>query len=196
MIDTQQNKESGFTTSSTIPLVDKSVKNSRNMPSVVFIENVEDFAEKYGNEPLVEEINVYYSKFKYMEAQIVKHSDGVKSKIPDIEKAIEAVEYLEKKNNSEESENMKVDFMVSNNLWAKAEVPKTSTVALWLGADIMCEYTLDEAKVLLTKNLVNAKTTLSNNENDLDFIKDQITVCEVNIARVYNDSLKKKGQTK
>lgn len=193
MIETQSNKESVMPTG-TIPLVDKSTKNGRNMPAVIFIENVEDFSEKYGHDQLVEELNVYYSKFKYMEAQIVKHSEGVKSKIPDIEKAIEAVEYLEKKNSCDDTDNMKVDFMVSNNLWAKAEVPKTSTVCLWLGADIMCEYTLDEARGLLRKNLENANTTLKNNEVDLDFIKDQITVCEVNIARVYNDSLKKKGK--
>jgi prefoldin subunit 5 len=127
-----------------------------------------------------------------MEAQILKHTEGVKTKIPDIEKAIDAVEYLEKKR--DESDNMKVDFMVSNNLWAKAEVPPTKSVCLWLGADIMCEYTLEEAKVLLNKNLENAKTTLKNNENDLDLIKDQMTVCEVNIARVYNDSLRKKNK--
>jgi len=118
-----------------------------------------------------------------MEAQILKHNEGIKVKIPDIEKAIEAVEYMEKKNaekNSEEEKNkLNVDFMVSNNLWAKAEVPIGNTVCLWLGADIMCEYTFDEGKALLSKNLSNAVTTLANNENDLDYIKDQITVCEV-----------------
>lgn len=119
-----------------------------------------------------------------MEAQILKHNEGIKVKIPDIEKAIEAVEYMEKKNaeqKSEENEKNKlnVDFMVSNNLWAKAEVPIGETVCLWLGADIMCEYSFEEAKALLSKNLNNAVTTLANNENDLDYIKDQITVCEV-----------------
>jgi prefoldin subunit 5 len=126
-----------------------------------------------------------------MEGQINKHSEVCKNKIPDIEKAIEAVEYIEKRKNEDNSEDMKIDFMVSNNLWAKANVPTTSTVCLWLGADIMCEFTLDEAKALLRKNLDNANTTYKNNETDLDFIKDQITVCEVNIARVYNENVKK-----
>lgn len=130
-----------------------------------------------------------------MEAQIIKHNEAVKSKIPDIEKALDVVDYLEKKKKAgEESENMKVDFMVSNNLWAKAEVPVTETVCIWLGADIMCEYSLEEARAMLNKNLSNANTTLTNNESDLDFIKDQITVCEVNIARVYNDNVKKQKQ--
>jgi len=125
-----------------------------------------------------------------MEGQINKHSEVCKNKIPDIEKAIEAVEHIEKRKNEDCSEDMKIDFMVSNNLWAKANVPTTSTVCLWLGADIMCEFTLEEAKALLRKNLDNANTTFKNNETDLDFIKDQITVCEVNIARVYNENVK------
>ena len=93
---------------------------------------------------------------------------------------------------------MNVDFMVSNNLWAKAEVPVGDTVCLWLGADVMCEYTHDEAKALLKKNLENATTTQKINEEDLDFIKDQMTVCEVSmnnvnidIARVYNENVKR-----
>jgi prefoldin subunit 5 len=126
-----------------------------------------------------------------MEAQIVKHNEGIKVKIPDIEKAIEAVQYMEKKNaektSEEQKNNLNVDFMVSNNLWAKAEVPIGETVCLWLGADIMCEYAFDEAKALLTKNLNNAVTTLANNENDLDYIKDQITVCEVSKKKFFNN---------
>lgn len=125
-----------------------------------------------------------------MEAQILKHNEGIKVKIPDIEKAIEAVEFMEKKNaeqKTEEGEKSKlnVDFMVSNNLWAKAEVPIGETVCLWLGADIMCEYSFEEAKALLSKNLNNAVTTLANNENDLDYIKDQITVCEVSKKKFF-----------
>lgn len=124
-----------------------------------------------------------------MEAQILKHNEGIKIKIPDIEKAIEAVDYVEKKSKEgkteEDKKNLNIDFMVSNNLWAKAEVPIGETVCLWLGADIMCEYTFEEAKALLKKNLENAITTLSNNENDLDFIKDQITVCEVSKKKYF-----------
>jgi hypothetical protein len=43
-----------------IPLVDKNVKNSRNMPSIIFIENVEDYAEKFGNESIIEDLNTYH----------------------------------------------------------------------------------------------------------------------------------------
>lgn len=90
--------------------------------------------------------------------------------------------------------------MVAHNLWAKAEVPVTDKVCLWLWADILCEYAHDEAITLLNKNLNNAKTTLKTNEDTIDFLRDQITVCEVNISRSYNDfvetSKKKEEESK
>ncbi len=81
--------------------------------------------------------------------------------------------------------------MVSNNLWAKAEVNVPESVFLWLGANIMCEYSLKEAKELINSNLEKAQKQLKTNETDLDFIKDQMTVCEVNIARIYNETVRR-----
>lgn len=53
----------------------------------------------------------------------------------------------------------------------------------------MLEYPIDEAKTLLTKNLQTAEKNLKNLAQDLDFVKDQITTTEVNIARIYNWSV-------
>ena len=47
-----------------IPLVDRTAKNTRNMPAMIFIENVEDYLERYNYEILMEEINVYYRYIK------------------------------------------------------------------------------------------------------------------------------------
>lgn len=110
-----------------------------------------------------------------MEGQIVKHTDTIRLKLPDLKKGLETVEFLK----TQTSKNVKVDYMISNNLWAKADVPVTDRVCLWLGADVLCEYTQDEAKGVLTKNYEAALTALKNNEDDLDFLKDQITTCEV-----------------
>ena len=54
-------------------------------------------------------------------------------------------------------------------------------------ANVMLEYTYEEALDLLTNNLKNAVDTVDSLDTDLDFIKDQITTTEVNIARVYNN---------
>jgi len=50
----------------------------------------------------------------------------------------------------------------------------------------MLEYPIDDAQALLSKNLETAKRNLKQVELDLDFLKDQMTTTEVNIARVYN----------
>ena len=62
----------------------------------------------------------------------------------------------------------------------------TGKVGLWLGANVMVEYNFSEAIILLNKNLKNAEAKLKESDDDIDFLKDQITTSEVNMARVYN----------
>lgn len=50
----------------------------------------------------------------------------------------------------------------------------------------MLSYPVDEAKKLLTGKLMAAKESLGNCEEDLDFLRQQITTLEVNTARLYN----------
>jgi len=57
---------------------------------------------------------------------------------------------------------------------------------LWLGANVMVEYSLSEAKALLEQNKRNAKQNIDNHEKDLNFVRDSITTLEVSLARVYN----------
>ena len=171
-------------------LVDKTKRNSRGVPSMNFIDDIKVWTDKYTSEKLLTYLNQYLNKYKYMEANIVRSNQSTKSKIPDIEKCLETIDYMEKR---EQKDPLKVDYMVSHNLWAKAEVEKPESVFLWLGANIMCEYKMNEAKEMLKINLENAKNQIKTNEKDLDFMKDQMTVCEVNIARAYNEHIRRKN---
>ncbi|KAK6122579.1 hypothetical protein DH2020_043678 [Rehmannia glutinosa] len=65
-------------------------------------------------------------------------------------------------------------------------VLKMDSVCLWLGANVMLEYSCEEATVLLQKNLENAKASLEVLVADLQFLRDQVTITQVTIARVYN----------
>merc|ERR1712232_147025 len=60
----------------------------------------------------------------------------------------------------------------------------------------MGEYTLEEAIELLTKNKENAKVTMKSVEEDMAFLRDQITTTEVNIARTHNYGVKLRQQNK
>ena len=66
-------------------------------------------------------------------------------------------------------EDVTVDFLLTDTIWTKAEVKKdVDKVALWLGANVMVEFSYDEAKELLKKNL----ETATGNFNT--FVKNQI----------------------
>jgi prefoldin subunit 5 len=85
---------------------------------------------------------------------------------------------------------MTSNFLISDNVWAKASIPNTTgRVGLWLGANVMVEYDYTEALALLEKNFTNADLRMKSTEEDLNYLKDQITTTEVNIARVYNQTV-------
>ena len=85
----------------------------------------------------------------------MKYKDSMKYKIPEIEKAIKLIQYLKLK--KESSEILETNYLLTDGIFAKAKLDKGyDKVCLLLGADIMVEYTMDEADILLGKNLSNA----------------------------------------
>ena len=73
---------------------------------------------------------------------------------------------------------------------------KTISDLLSLQANVMLEYTLEDAEQLLTRNLTAAVKSMDNVETDLGFLRDQTTTVEVNMARVYNWDVKRKQALK
>ncbi len=60
----------------------------------------------------------------------------------------------------------------------------------------MLEYDLDEAEKLLTKNKSSAETNIGQIGFDLDYLRDQMTITEVTMARIYNWDVKKRKEKK
>ena len=133
-----------------------------------------------------------------MEAQLVRGRESLKVKVPDIKKTHEIVNLLKDKHAEEDAERklMETNFLISDNIWARAKIPNdTGKVGLWLGANVMVQYDFDEAQKLLERNMENADIRLQQTEDDLNFLKDQITTTEVNIARIYNQGIATKAKT-
>jgi prefoldin subunit 5 len=140
-------------------------------------------------------MNELYKKYKFMEAQLVRGRDSLKVKMPDIKKTLEAVRLLQEKHAEEDEEkrSLQTNFLISDNIWAKAKIANdTGKVGLWLGANVMVEYSFDEAIVILEKNHGNAINRLESTDGDIEYLKDQITTTEVNIARIYNQNVANK----
>lgn len=112
----------------------------------------------------------------------------MREKIPDIQKTLETVRFLRTRQRAngggsgddeeDASEPLETAFELNDTLYAKAHVDshKLKEVYLWLGANVMLAYPIDEAEQMLDEKLKAAKATLENCEEDLEFLREQITV--------------------
>ena len=171
-----------------IPITEPTT-DTKKIPKVVFIDNIEAWVEKYTDDALFAKINELYQKYKFMEQNLHRQRQSLYVKLPDIKKTLEMVAMLKTRHESEDKE-ISTNFLLSDNIWAKAKVPNTNgKVGLWLGANVMVEYSFAEAIGLLGKNLVNAEAKIKETEDSIDFLKDQLTTTEVNLARIYNQGV-------
>jgi prefoldin subunit 5 len=67
-------------------------------------------------------------------------------------------------------------------------------VNLWLGANVMLEYSYDDAIELLQSKLTLATKELEEVTSDLGFTRNQIITAEVCISRIYNWDVRRKRQ--
>lgn len=111
----------------------------------------------------------------------------VMSKMEEIRKSIEAIEGLQSAAGA--SQEMTVDYELGDTLYCRAKLEPaglSSTVHLWLGANVMVEYGYDEAIQLLKTKLGENEEALGRLEHDLRFAREQITTMELNVARLHN----------
>lgn len=107
-----------------------------------------------------------HSKYKMMEHNINARRAKLRQQIPDLAKTIETVDILRNQTEAKETR-----FLLSEQVFMKATVPPTQRVCLWLGANVLLEYPLDEAEVLLKQNMESADENLKCLEHDLDFLR-------------------------
>ncbi|XP_061454618.1 prefoldin subunit 3 [Rhineura floridana] len=163
------------------------------IPEAVFVEDVDSFMKQPGNETadiVLKKLDEQYQKYKFMELNLAQKKRRLKNQIPEIKQTLEILKHMQKK--KESTNLMETRFLLADNLYCKASVPPTDKVCLWLGANVMLEYDIDEAQALLEKNLSTATRNLESLEEDLDFLRDQFTTTEVNMARVYNWDVKRR----
>ena len=166
--------------------------NPRGIPQAAFIEDVAQFT-KGDPKTTSHELNEIYGKYKYLEYSVNQNRHLLRNKIPDIQRSLDMVTYLKQK--GESTEHVSTHFELTDTIYAQAKVIPNDRVCLWLGADVMVEYTYDEAITLLTKNLTTTKASLESFEEDAIYLRDQITTTEVNIARVHNYDVKLRQST-
>lgn len=157
-------------------------KPHSGIPEAIFLEDVGAFMKNPENESgaaVLQKLDEQLNKYRFMDANLQQKKKRLTVQIPDIKKTLDTVLFLKSK--QETNEAFTSHFLLSDNLYTAAEMKPSNVVYLWLGANVMMEYSIDEALSLLTKNLASAKKMLAQVQEDLNFIRDQTTTTEVSI---------------
>ncbi|CAK9179138.1 unnamed protein product [Ilex paraguariensis] len=162
------------------------VTGRRGIPAAAFVEDVQTYLTESGldvNSSLAF-LQERLQQYRVVEMKLLAQQRELQAKIPDIEKCLDIVSTLQAKKGAGEA--LIADFEVSEGIYSRACIEDTDSVCLWLGANVMLQYSCEEAAALLQKNLENAKASLEVLVADLQFLRDQVTITQVTIARVYN----------
>ncbi|TPX43918.1 hypothetical protein SeMB42_g04512 [Synchytrium endobioticum] len=164
------------------------ITNRSGIPQAPFIDDVDAWMKDEEAESTLRKFNEMLSKYKYMEASQQARKRTLEDKVPEIRKTLDVVKFIISRSDSEQP--IDTQFEVNDTLWMNAKLKHPQTIYLWLGANVMLEYPLQEAKDLLEEKLTGVLKTLHGLGEDLLFLREQITTIEVNIARVYNWDVK------
>ncbi|CAN3364722.1 prefoldin subunit 3 [Diutina catenulata] len=161
--------------------------NPRGIPEAPFLEKVDAVIKNASEfEPVMKASQDRLQQYKYMEISKRQQLADLNQKIPDIEKNLAVIAQLREQ--KETGETMETNYELNDTLYTRAEidVANVESVCLWLGADVMLEYPLDEAQELLEERLKKNQDQAQIVKEDLEFLKENITTMEVNTARLYN----------
>ncbi|KAJ4721986.1 Prefoldin subunit 3 [Melia azedarach] len=174
------------TSSSSLAASTATPPERRGIPGAQFVEDVQTFLNQLGLDvnPALAFLQERLQQYRLVEMKLLAQQRDLQAKIPDIEKCLDVVATLQAKKVAGEA--LIADFEVSEGIYSRACVENSDSVCLWLGANVMLEYSCEEATALLQKNLENAKASLEVLIADLQFLRDQVTITQVTVARVYN----------
>ncbi|KAL9254977.1 Prefoldin subunit 3-like protein, partial [Drosera capensis] len=150
----------------------------RGIPAAAFVEDVQTYLNQSGldfNSALAF-LQERLQQYKLVEMKLLAQQRDLQGKIPDIEKCLDIVSTLQARKDTGKA--LVADFEVSEGIYSLARIEDADSVCLWLGANVMLEYSCDEAKDLLQKNLENARASLDVLIADLQFLRDQVTVTQ------------------
>lgn len=143
-----------------------------------FVDNVSDYVSTRADvEATLRSFQEMISKYQFMEVNTQRRGAGLREKIPDIRKTLEMVKFLKMRRDAQ-SGPLETNFELNDTLYARATVSPEDTeeVYLWLGANVMLSYPIAEAETMLQDKLSAAEKSLSFCEEDLEFLREQITV--------------------
>ena len=154
------------------------------IPRAEFIDDIAAAAPNMATaEKIFQEKQELLSKYRMLEQHLIEKSQQVKANRPDVLENLKAVQKLASAPFQTEPV---THFQIAESLYGTAKLKNERTVSLWLGANLMVEYTFEEAEELLKKNLATLDSQIQEAEDNLVFLRDQIITTEVTVSRLMN----------
>lgn len=137
---------------------------------------------------LIDKLSSLSQKYRFFEERLQKGKNSLEEKLAEIKRAITTVSALSDRANRDgvNAKTIETHFELCDGIYARATIPPSPSVCLWLGANVMVEYSHDEALQLLNSNLKSAQQNYDQTCNDIKFLRDQLNTTDVNLSRVYN----------
>jgi prefoldin subunit 5 len=160
----------------------------RSIPKALFLSDIAAFSTQYGVEPGITALRELLAKYSFMYESLLAQKRSLLRKMPDIQQSIETVQQVKAQTNT-----FTTFFPLTDNTHAQATVEgPCDRICLWLGANVMLEYSIAEAEELLKGSSESAGASLASIDRSMAFLREQITTTEVNIARVHNWNVAKR----
>lgn len=184
--------------SSAIP--DTKKTNPRGIPKAPFI----DLADKQLTNNIqltISNLQQTLQKYEYMLESKDQQLKSITGVVKDISTNLKVVKLLLIEDIDDDAEDLQeIQYELEDGLYTFATLSnknKSNTVSLWLGAGILMEFTYEEALEVLEDKYATYDIKIKEIMEDLEWLREQKTTMEVNIAKVYNYNVlesKKKQQ--
>jgi prefoldin subunit 5 len=188
-------------------------KSPRGIPAAKFVEDVQSFSLQFippaSAEHMIGAYTELYQRYKRYESVFLQKKARLEDKIPELEKSLALIRHLlhhqqQQKEQHDGNDNdgdgsegalCTVRYSLAESVYGRADVDTSDNkVNLWLGANVMLEYTYDEAIAFLQQNLNQATKDVDQLQSDIGFVRDQIVTSEVTMSRIYNWDVRRKRE--
>jgi prefoldin subunit 5 len=164
------------------------------LPTVEFVEDVDSFMNLPANAnnaalTLKREEDMR-TRLKMLEANNVDTKKRLQSQTEELTKTLEMLSEIKRR--KIQNEEMSTHFRFADHVFLKAKVPPADKIGLWLGANVMLEFDLEEGETLLKEKSAKAAESLKMTNALIDAVRELVTTTEVNMARIYNWDVKRR----
>ncbi|CEF67782.1 Prefoldin subunit 3 [Strongyloides ratti] len=157
------------------------------IPPAEIIEDVEEFLSKNKDikaEDAHQKLQNDYRKYKILESEMKALKEKITENLPDYEQAKQVINFLKMKKANNET--LKTSYKLTDEVYQHAEVEDLDSFVLYMGAYVMVEYPLDEGEEFINKNIAAINQRISEIDEELEYILNQITIVEVSTAHFIN----------